>query len=135
MCLQVVEWIVKPVTQASGLRFVDVVDCGAADVGLPDYFISHAWSRPLAETVSMVLEHLSSAEDSVRVWLDLWGINQHHTDEGELDQFAVAIQQSTASLVCLDAGATPLQRIWCLHEIDHTFRSGSEKLQLLHAGK
>lgn len=111
---QVVEWIVKPRTAQRKLRFVDMLDCEAADVGRPDYFISHAWSRPFAETVSMVLQHLASAEDTARVWIDAFAINQHQTDAQELQQFAIAIGHSFSTLVCLDAGATPLQRIWCL---------------------
>lgn len=111
---QVVEWIVKPRTAAKKLRFVDVLDAEPEDVGRPDYFISHAWGRPFAETIGMVLQHLASAEDSALVWLDCFAINQHQTSAEELQQFAVAIGHSVSTLVCLDADATPLKRIWCL---------------------
>lgn len=71
---EMVEEYVKPRTKAPdghGWRFVDILasSCaGAADVGKPMYFVSHAWSRPFAETTNMVFDHLSSAADTTIVW-------------------------------------------------------------------
>lgn len=140
---------IKPLTEAGGgRRFADLVaeaaegddpgspgGVGAGDIGPPDYFISHAWGRPFDELCQLVIGHLALAADSTRVWLDIFAINQHHADAKELGQFAVAIGKASATLVCLDGAATPLTRIWCLHELDHTLRSGrgsSDKLVFVH---
>jgi hypothetical protein len=133
---QVVEWIIKPSTADLGVRYADLLAC-EQEVGPPQYFVSHTWSRPFKETVGMVLSHLSSASDATRVWVDLFAINQHSPGGGtsELGQLAVTINNTEATLVCLDQDAVPLTRIWCLHEFDHTLRGGGDKLRLLlHTG-
>lgn len=68
---QVVEGYIKPRITAASARFVDLLlpSCSSSvDVGVPLYFVSHAWARPFVETVEAVLEHLSSAADTTRVW-------------------------------------------------------------------
>lgn len=54
----VVEKYVKPRTAASRQRFVDWLQgnghADEADVGMPMYFVSHAWGRPFEETMNMV---------------------------------------------------------------------------------
>lgn len=42
----VVEEVVKGITQTSQLRLVDMLDESCqGEIGLPEYFVSHAWSR------------------------------------------------------------------------------------------
>lgn len=62
---------------------------------------------------------------------------QYHASAAELHQFSEVIHAPTThgTLVCLDEAATPLSRIWCLHELDHTFRAGGDKLHLLTQGE
>ena len=65
--------------------------------------------------------------------LDMFAINQHAADAEELKAFERVIHapDTFATLLCVDAGGLPFTRIWCLHELDHTLRGGSDKLQLL----
>lgn len=131
---QVVDFIIKPISRAFRLSYADLLEAGTQDVGPPHYFVSHAWSRPFKETVGMVMERLSTAADGTRVWFDFFAINQHDADGNERQQFAEAIKGAWGTLLCLDDSATPLARIWCLHELDHTLRGGFDKLLLLHPG-
>ena len=66
----------------------------------------------------------------------MFAINQHGADAAELSAFAnvICAPSTFATLLCVDAGGTPFSRIWCLHELDHTLRGGSDKLQLLSPG-
>ena len=92
--------------------------------------------RPFRETVGKVLRHPASAPDTTKVWFDCLAINQHAATPEELAHFAAVIHSpgTLATLVCLDQAATALGRIWCLHEVDHTFRAGDEKLVMLTEG-
>ena len=46
----------------------DLVD--PADVGVPNYFISHAWKATFAKLVKTVFDFLCNASESTRVWID-----------------------------------------------------------------
>ena len=57
----VVQKYVKPRTAAAKLRFVDVLadSCGgSADVAVPQYFASHAWSRYSAQSQASACQSL-----------------------------------------------------------------------------
>ncbi len=46
------------------------------DVGLPAYFVSHAWLGTVGKLFDTVLNFLSSASEETCVWIDCIAINQ-----------------------------------------------------------
>ncbi|EFJ49075.1 hypothetical protein VOLCADRAFT_104512 [Volvox carteri f. nagariensis] len=137
---QVVQEVIKPMTASSACRLTDLnlnELVSEADVGPPDYFISHAWSMPFLQLLDCFFNHLQGALDSTRVWLDIFAVNQHPGAEqkDDLENLRTAIALSQATLVCLDARGTPLERVWCLYEFDNTLAlKGADALVLLTPG-
>lgn len=60
-------------------------------------------------------------------------LTQLDANETELSAFADVIRATStvATLICIGDHGLPFTRIWCLHELDLTFRAGGDKLQLL----
>ncbi|GIL66739.1 hypothetical protein Vafri_20215, partial [Volvox africanus] len=137
---QVVQEVIKPMTASSACRLADLNMndlVSEADIGPPDYFISHAWSMPFLQLLDCFFNHLQGALDSTRVWLDIFAVNQHPGAEqkDDLENLRTAIALSQATLVCLDARGTPLERVWCLYEFDNTLAlKGADALVLLTPG-
>ncbi|GFR43078.1 hypothetical protein Agub_g4085 [Astrephomene gubernaculifera] len=88
----------------------------------PYYFVSHAWSRPLRETVSMLTHHFRGWDPKeVYVWIDILAVRQYNLAievQGGPDMAAVdaAIKNSAGVLLCIDESAIALRRTWCLYE-------------------
>eukprot|EP00959_Pyramimonas_sp_CCMP1952_P428699 8978966-Pyramimonas_sp.AAC.1 len=94
------------------------------EVGMPMYFISHAWKAPFKLLVDKVCAFLRSAGPDVRMWIDIVAVNQHpeaeHHKQNKEDiaAFEDVIQVCRAgTLVVVDLMYTnPATRGWCLFE-------------------
>lgn len=78
--------------------------------------------------------YLQGALESTRVWVDIFAVSQHPSSDqvDDLSNLKTAINQSQATLVCLDRAGTPLTRVWCLYEFDNTIAlKGTDALVLL----
>ena len=85
--------------------------------GRPRYFISHAWGRPLRETLRSVASVV--APDAL-VWFDLLCLNQHRAkDPSELRQLAATVERVGALVLVANPWHAPasLARVWCLYEL------------------
>ncbi len=66
------------VTRGSQCRVAeDPALIAGEDVGVPDYFISHAWRNRFDLLLRSVEGFLSSAAEETRVWIDILAVNQH----------------------------------------------------------
>ena len=110
-----------------------------ADVGKASVFVSHAWSRPFAETVEAMASwersHRSHALGPVFFWVDIAAVNQH-ISLGQSEEWAVCFGAAIRSMgrVCLVA--TPwdqpvcITRAWCLWEIFSAAMSDETELEV-----
>jgi hypothetical protein len=75
------QWVVgvtkDPKQPGKGRRLVEMPEFVApADVGPPDYFVSHAWTNCFAGLVRSIEDFLADAADDTRVWVDVFAVNQ-----------------------------------------------------------
>jgi hypothetical protein len=95
-----------------------------ADVGLPTYFVSHAWQSTVAKLFDTIEAFLADAADDICVWLDFVAINQHPIAQNkeDVDSFAACLKAcSGGTLVVVDhESCNPAKRGWCLFEWDFT---------------
>jgi len=112
-------------------RFID-----PSDLGVPKYFISHAWKGSFAKLLRETLAYLKSASHGTCVWIDCVAVNQHRDDRPEVNMADVASFEDTikvctgGTIVVADvARCNPASRGWCVHEWDRTtFYHGSDGL-------
>ena len=112
-------------------RFVDCPELfpdlfEPSDVGVPQYFISHAWSGSFKKLLTSVLAFLKDASDTeTYVWIDQLAVNQHrHTDlakaqnDADVGAFKSVVQICSAgTIVVVDANrCNPASRAWCVYE-------------------
>ena len=108
-----------------------LIDCptfiDAKDIGVPTYFVSHAWKSPLVKLIDTVLDFLRDAPDGTCVWIDVLAINQHKYTRPEVNKADVAAFEHTlkictaGTIVVFDKPTcNPATRGWCLFEWDHT---------------
>jgi hypothetical protein len=108
-----------------------LIDCpniiDAKDVGVPTYFVSHAWKSPMVKLIDTVLDFLRDASDDTCVWIDVLAINQHSDTKPEMNKADVAAFEQTlkictaGTIVIVDMlTCSPATRGWCLFEWDHT---------------
>ncbi|GFR51163.1 hypothetical protein Agub_g13520, partial [Astrephomene gubernaculifera] len=95
------------------------------DVGVPQYFISHAWSNSIELLFRKVFDFLSSADECTRVWLDVLAVCQHEDmppHRHDIAAFAdVVAACSGGTLVVMDlTRCNPSTRAWCIFEWAHT---------------
>ena len=145
---EIVDKVVRPRTLAE--RCCMWMTLPREQVGKPQYFISHTWSRRLCDLLTILTTHFgieytpgakTSGLDtgpSPLVWLDILAINQHpYLDPKALlldDVAALAdvIKATKQTLFCLDNKGVVLTRIWCLFEVWHTILAGgASKLVVL----
>ena len=95
-----------------------------AEIGLPLYFVSHAWKGRFAKLVKAVKAHLRNAPDTTRVWIDCFAVNQHQdtrpaVNAADVASFEATIQQCRGgTIVAVDmALCNPSSRGWCLYEV------------------
>ncbi|KXZ53844.1 hypothetical protein GPECTOR_6g762 [Gonium pectorale] len=98
------------------------------DVGVPRYFISHAWKNSFALLLAGIEGFLESADAETRVWVDIIAVNQH-ADSGhqaaDVGAFKdVVAAASGGTLVVMDlSSCNPATRAWCVYEWAHTLAS------------
>ena len=108
-------------------------DCAAlvdlTEIGLPAYFVSHAWKGRFAKLVKAVKAHLRNAPDTTRVWIDCFAVNQHQdtrpaVNAADVASFEATIQQCRGgTIVAVDmALCNPSSRGWCLYEVSSSSR-------------
>ena len=70
-------YFVKPLTEPYKCSFVDLVS--TAKTQPPKWFVSHAWSTPFSQTVSMLRLHMQSRDlpPTTPYWICTFANNQH----------------------------------------------------------
>jgi hypothetical protein len=105
-----------------------LADCAAlvdlSEIGLPLYFVSHAWKGRFAKLVRALKAHLRNAPDTTRVWIDCFAVNQHPdtrpaVNKADVASFEATIQQCRGgTIVVVDMRlCNPGSRGWCLYEV------------------
>ena len=71
------KYFVKPLTEPYKCSFVDLVS--TAKTQPPKWFVSHAWSTPFSQTVSMLRLHMQSRDlpPTTPYWICTFANNQH----------------------------------------------------------
>merc|ERR1719387_2747896 len=118
----VCKYFVKPLTEPHKCSFVDLVS--AAEAQPPKWFVSHAWSTPFSQTVSMLNLHLKSRDlpPTTPYWICTFANNQHDLGElaGDVLQTpfakAILLPDTVGTLLLVDANCTPMTRAWCVLE-------------------
>uniref|UniRef100_A0A7S2M8I7 Uncharacterized protein n=1 Tax=Zooxanthella nutricula TaxID=1333877 RepID=A0A7S2M8I7_9DINO len=130
---QVVEWgsaskynvndfITTPLTEPFGCSTVELV---AEAPQQPTWFVSHAWSHGLRETVVILAFHAEAregAEATCYYWICTFANNQHNLSQlaGALEEtpfFKVITADSCRGTVAMVCGSAALfKRVWCLYE-------------------
>jgi len=120
------KWVRDPKVTGNS-RMIDVPSLvSPEDVGLPQYFISHAWKSTLGKLMSTVEEFLANASEDTYVWIDCFAVNQHQDNPenaADVAAFEEVIKQCTAGTIVvidMEGGSDPSRRAWCLYEWDHT---------------
>ena len=120
-------------------RFADCASLvDLEEVGLPAYFVSHAWKGRFARLVKAVKNHLRNAPDHTRVWIDCFAVNQHQdtmpdVNKADVASFDATIQQCRGgTIVVVDMErCNPASRGWCLYEWDNTVLPWSQGLVMV----
>ena len=118
---------VKPLTKSRHCRLTELPGyLDESEIGRPTYFISHAWKAPAELLFRRVDEFLGDADDSTRVWVDCFAVNQHGDDAvghghqqnkedvGAFEDVVVASEGGT--MVVVDIRFNPATRGWCIYE-------------------
>eukprot|EP00967_Tisochrysis_lutea_P157835 scaffold321287_cov18-Tisochrysis_lutea.AAC.1 len=95
--------------------------------GVPQFFISHTWSRRVAALVAALTSFFATDDPhTVYIWLDIIAINQvpYATNKGllqdDVSSLSKVIDTVDSTLFFLDAQGVVLTRIWCLFEVWQT---------------
>ena len=105
-------------------RFADCHELiDPAQVGIPTYFISHAWKGSFYKLLTEVIQFLRHASLDTKVWIDIFAVNQHsdtspEQNKADVDAFAFVLQLCQAGTIgVVDAlKCSPATRAWCLYE-------------------
>jgi hypothetical protein len=118
------DWVV-PSSRIGHKRLAELLD--PADIGVPTYFVSHAWKSTVGYLINTIERFLASASDSTCVWIDFLAINQHSAGNPEQNKADVAAFEDVlkicegGTLVVIDMEkCNTASRAWCLFEWDHT---------------
>ncbi|CAK9009459.1 unnamed protein product [Durusdinium trenchii] len=115
--------------------------------GLPcDFFVSHSWSHPFADSVAALQRELILTKESPQripacvFWICLFALNQHNL-QNELSKdlaqmpFAYGLAKASRGVwMILDQGVEPFRRIWCLYEVQRAFELGQPLRLVLDGG-
>ncbi|GAX72566.1 hypothetical protein CEUSTIGMA_g22.t1 [Chlamydomonas eustigma] len=135
---EIVTKIVLPETAHLSCRYIDVLD--PKDLGTPDYFISHRWGANFQTLITAIKHHFEDMEmqgknyKELFVWLDIFAINQHPSQEqvDDLARLQDVIRMSHSTLLVMDNTGQVLRRVWCLFEIWKTVQfKGVQNLVVL----
>jgi len=95
-----------------------------------DFFVSHWWGHPFAETIASL--HCWAQQsynkvgkcscEEVVYWVCAMALNQHRVSEEvgsspEEGPFNSALMQARGAIMILDENVQPFRRIWCLYEV------------------
>merc|ERR1712166_879330 len=113
---------VKPLTARYQCSWVELVATGAQ---LPVWFISHAWATPFAQTLEMLLWHMTVHQLSIdsAYWFCTLANNQWELGElgGSLEDTpfwrAIGLCTCLGVVQVMDAMCTPHKRVWCIMEL------------------
>ena len=116
------DYFVFPLTLPHRCSFVDLVSTAKAQP--PKWFVSHAWSTPFSQTVSMLRLHMQSRDlpPTTPYWICTFANNQHDLGElgGDVLQApfarAILLPDCVGTLLLVDANCTPMTRAWCVLE-------------------
>ena len=102
-----------------------------ADVGIPTFFVSHAWKGSFKALMLQTLAALRDAsETDTFVWMDMWAVNQHsHTDQNhtelskqqnkaDVDAFKKVVRICSGGTIVVVCAfyCNPSTRLWCIYE-------------------
>ena len=96
------------------------------DIGIPSFFISHAWKGTVQKLINTTANALRNASDNTCVWIDFIAVNQHSEKCREINKEDVAsfertLERCEGTIVAVDmAKCNPATRGWCLYEWDKT---------------
>jgi hypothetical protein len=84
---QVMSTLIKPATAPLRRRYADVPSLVPPEhLGRPNLFISHCWKNSFSLLVAAVQGQAAGAvEKDTYVWLDLFAMNQHASEESGAD--------------------------------------------------
>ena len=129
-CVAVLSWVK---TNTGGARLADFEENGLklidpVDIGIPSFFISHAWKGTVQKLINTTANVLRNASDHTRVWIDCVAINQHRDTCPEINKADVASFERTivackGTIVVVDmVKCNPATRGWCLYEWDKALK-------------
>jgi hypothetical protein len=128
-------------------RFSDTGTFSSEFFTAPSLFISHAWKGRFFKLADEVLAYAqkSGLSDDYAVWMDMWAVNQHYSNDFSKNQnhddvmaFQEVLQTClNGTLVVCDFEKCETQsRAWCLFEWDWTmYYHGREALQFTGLSK
>jgi len=123
--------LIRPLTSARRCSLCDVLREDpetAGDVSNATWFLSHAWSSKLEDTIDSILlffERNSEQHRNVVLWFDIFSTAQHRTagpskpSSWWMDTFRTAIHKMGKLVMAADRwnDPTPLKRAWCVLEL------------------
>lgn len=118
-----VDWIIRPATKTLLCSYVELVTV-EAKLQRPQWFVSHAWSEPVARFVHCLEGHVDTRGLSrdTPFWVCAYANNQHElgqdlTRDPCRTSFFRAMRLCIGLLLVLDEHARPFSRIWCCFEM------------------
>jgi hypothetical protein len=111
----VVNKIIIPETAQKKLRYVELIPDSC--VSSPTYVVTHVWSAPFLDLIGSLQQYFNLKNDedkkSIYLWIDIFAINQHGSDDkaNDLKNLQVVIKNaSSGTLICMDAHGKLLSR-------------------------
>ena len=125
-CVTFLSWVK---TNTGDRRLADCSEfIDPADIGIPSFFISHAWKGTLKQLIHTTVNVLRNASADTCVWIDFIAVNQHkdtcaEINKADVDSFERTIQTCKGTIVVVDmVKCNPASRGWCLFEWDSTLK-------------
>ncbi|CAE7266599.1 FBL4 [Symbiodinium sp. CCMP2592] len=116
----VVNWILRPVSEANSGSFVEMVATCPQE---PEYYLSHYFGQPVGDILQCVRHHLRTRHfsDDTPYWA--WAYAHRYGQDDVLPDRIysspawLAMSKSRGILLALGNSSVPLSRTWCLLEI------------------
>ena len=112
-------------THTGNRRLADCAEFIAPeDIGVPAFFISHAWKGTFEQLEYTVLTFLRNASEGTCVWIDIIAVNQHgdicpQINKADVASFESTLKACKGTIVVVDLiKCNPASRGWCLYEWD-----------------
>ena len=115
----------------------DLID--PADIGVPLYFVSHAWLGSFAKLLDGIFGFLKNASDDTVVWIDCLAVNQHgdtrlDVNKADVASFEATVKACTGGTVAVmdKKRMNAASRMWCIFEWLQAIRNhGSDGLYFM----